>query len=134
VISDSFEDKHRGRAVGYFYGGQQPGGIVHRTGGRAVLRLLRLVLLPFGIGYFIGTVTGGWLVSSLDRVLPRRGRVGVPQGDQMLFAVIAFWVMVVLMLVNAAVISALYATYPRDRARVFVTLEDRRVRVLTQDS
>lgn len=75
LISDSFEDKHRGRAVGYFYGGQQPGGIVHRTGDRAVLRLLRLVLLPFGIGYFIGTVTGGWLVSSLDRVLPRRGRV-----------------------------------------------------------
>ncbi len=29
-----------------------------------------LVLLPFGIGYFCGTVGGGFVVAALDRVMP----------------------------------------------------------------
>ncbi len=166
-----------------------------------------LVLLPFGIGYFCGTVASGYIVSALDRVMPRRGRVAFLQAAQIAFAVIAFFgtqfdhrniavygvfwalmgatqglnpgvnrpivmsvvlpelrgqafaifltifetigwglfslgagqfaervgiqpvflaVLVILMLVNALVITGLYATYPRDRDRVVQTLEQRR--------
>ncbi|MCA4133908.1 MFS transporter [Arthrobacter sp. M4] len=49
-----------------------------------------IVLLPFGLGYFAGTVGGGWLVGLLDRVFPHNGRVAYLQGAQVLFAVIAF--------------------------------------------
>jgi hypothetical protein len=48
------------------------------------------VLLPFGIGYFIATVGGGWLVAYLDRVVPHRGRVAYLQAAQVFFAIVAF--------------------------------------------
>lgn len=166
-----------------------------------------VVLLPFGLGYFAGTVGGGWLVALLDRVLPGNGRVAYLQGAQILFAVVAFfatqfrydgiavygifmallgfcqganppanrpivaavvppelrnqafaifltvfetlgwavfslgagilastlgiqtvflWVLVILMLVNAAVLSGLYFCYPRDVARNNELLDRRR--------
>ena len=50
-----------------------------------------LVLLPFGFGYFAGTVGGGWIVALLDRVVPRRGRVAFIQCAQILFAIVAFF-------------------------------------------
>jgi len=173
-----------------------------------------LVLLPFGIGYFVGTVGGGWLVSLLDRVMPDRGRVAFIQAAQILFALFAFigtqinygsssivvyavfwallgacqgmnppvnrpivaavvlpelrgqafaifitvfetlgwaafslgagalattmgiqtvflWVLVVLMLINAAVLTALYFCYPRDVRRVKDILTARRNQALT---
>jgi predicted MFS family arabinose efflux permease len=170
-----------------------------------------IVALPFGIGYFLGTVGGGFVVSALDRVLPMRGRVMYIQAAQILFAFVAFlgtqfgyqniavyaalwglmglcqglnpgvnrpivmsvtlpelrgqafaimitifeaigwavfsigagmladvlglqtvfmWILVVLMLVNAAWLSILYATYPRDVRRVEETLQLRRVEAL----
>lgn len=49
------------------------------------------VLLPYGVGYFIGAVSGGWAVAALDRVLPFYGRVGLLQISQVLFAVSAFF-------------------------------------------
>jgi MFS family permease len=170
------------------------------------------VLIPFGIGYFVGTIGGGYLVAFLDRVLPARGRVAYLQAAQILFAVVAFfgtqfnygttitiyavfwalfglcqginppvnrpivaavilpelrgqafaiwltifetigwalfslgagalavslgiqtvflWVLVILMLVNAAVLTALYAVYPRDVRRVNDQLEQRRTAAL----
>ncbi|MDJ0104871.1 MFS transporter [Rhodococcus erythropolis] len=165
------------------------------------------VLLPFGVGYFAGTVGGGLLISRLDKILPYTGRVAYLQGAQILFAIVAFfatqiryegiavyaifmvllgfcqganppanrpivaavvppelrnqafaiflnvfetigwvtfslgagvlaatlgiqtvffWVLVVLMLVNAAVLSSLYFCYPRDVAQITETLEQRR--------
>ena len=50
-----------------------------------------LVLLPFGIGYFVGTIGSGYLVALLDRVLPDRGRVAFIQSAQILFAIVAFF-------------------------------------------
>ncbi|WP_026555151.1 MFS transporter [Arthrobacter sp. 35W] len=169
------------------------------------------VLLPFGLGYFAGTVGGGWLITLLDRVLPGIGRVAYLQGAQVLFAVAAFfttqfryegiavygvfmallgfcqganppanrpivaavvppelrsqafaiflnvfetigwavfslgagilaaslgiqtvflWTLVVLMLVNALVLSGLYFCYPRDVARNTAMLEQRRADAL----
>ena len=41
-----------------------------------------LVLLPFGIGYFVGTIGSGYLVALLDRVLPDRGRVAFIQSPR----------------------------------------------------
>jgi len=171
-----------------------------------------LVMLPFGLGYFAGTLGGGFLTSYLDRVLPIRGRVIFLQSAQVLFAVIAFfgtqfdyanigvyavfwglmgmaqglnpginrpivmaitlpelrgqafaifitifeaigwalfalgaglfadvvgiqtvffWTLVVLMLVNAAVLSALYFTYPRDVHRIESTLNARRAELIS---
>ncbi|MET1006094.1 MAG: MFS transporter [Propionibacteriaceae bacterium] len=49
------------------------------------------VLLPYGIGYFIGALTGGWVVAVLDRVLPYHGRVALLQVGQVLFAVAAYF-------------------------------------------
>lgn len=49
-----------------------------------------IVLVPFGLGYFAGTVGGGWLVGLLDRVLPHNGRVAYLQGAQIMFAAVAF--------------------------------------------
>ena len=161
--------------------------------------LAAIVALPFGIGYFLGTVGGGFVVSALDRRGGRNGRVAFLQAAQVLFAVIAFfatqfdvasigyyaafwglmglaqglnpgvnrpilmsvmapelraqgfviyltifevigwaaftyvagvladafslqavflWILVILMLVNAAVLGLLYRFYPRDRKRV----------------
>ncbi|MCX2746810.1 MFS transporter [Arthrobacter sp. MI7-26] len=172
-----------------------------------------IVLVPFGLGYFAGTVGGGWLMALLDRILPDRGRVAYLQGAQVLFAAVAFfatqfhydnisiygafwallgfaqganppanrpivaavvlpelrgqafaifltvfetigwavfslgagalaatlgiqsvflWTLVVLMLVNAAVLTALYFYYPRDVIRVRDTLEQRRQEALLQ--
>ncbi|MFD0921415.1 MFS transporter [Saccharopolyspora rosea] len=48
------------------------------------------VLVPFGLGYFAGTVGSGWLVRLVDRLAPRRGRVGCLQAVQVLFAATAF--------------------------------------------
>lgn len=170
------------------------------------------VLLPFGLGYFIANLGGGWLVAYLDRVMPHRGRVAYIQAAQIFFAIVAFfgtqiytgnniavygafwallgagqglnppvnrpivaavvlpevrgqafaiWLaifetigwavfalgagqiatavgiqtaflgfLVVLMLVNAAVLTALYFTYPRDVNRVEDVLDARRVEAL----
>ncbi len=166
-----------------------------------------VVLLPFGIGYFLGTVGGGLTVSALDRLVPERGRIAYLQAAQVIFAVVAFfgtqfhyesigiyavfwalmgaaqglnpgvnrpivmsvvlpelraqsfviflaifetigwaafsfiagqladvigiqavfwWMLVVLMMINAAVITLLYAVYPRDRDRVRTELLRRR--------
>lgn len=166
-----------------------------------------VVLLPFGIGYFVGTILGGLTVSTLDRLVPRRGRVVFLQAAQLIFALVAFfgtqfhyeaigiyaifwalmggaqglnpgvnrpivmsvvrpelraqafvifltifetigwaaftyiagaladligiqtvflWMLVILMVINAAVISVLYAVYPRDRERVTTELVRRR--------
>lgn len=165
------------------------------------------ILLPYGIGYFFGAMSGGWAVTALDRVLPFHGRIALLQASQVLFAVAAFfgtqlrhdnivvyalfcvgmgamqalnpvtnrpivmsvvlpelrgqasaifltifdtvgwavfalvaglladevgigvvffWGLVVLMLVNAAWISLLYLTYPRDAAEMATILENRR--------
>lgn len=170
-----------------------------------------IVLLPFGIGYFVGTLAGGFTVSWLDNVLPHRGRVIFIQSAQVFFAFVAFlatqfdyknigiyaifwalmgigqganpgvnrpiimsvtlpevrgqafaimitifeaigwglfsigagaladtlglqavflWVLVILMLVNALVLSALYVTYPRDVRRVDAILEQRRTELV----
>jgi MFS family permease len=170
------------------------------------------VLLPFGLGYFAGTIGGGWLLALLDRTLPDRGRVAYIQAAQVFFAVVAFaatqfgyggivtycvlwalmgfgqglnppvnrpivaavilpelrgqafaifvtvfetigwavfslgagqladslgiqavflWTLVVLMLVNAAVLTSLYLTYPRDARRVTAELDRRRAVALS---
>ena len=171
------------------------------------------VLIPFGIGYFVGTVGGGYFLVALDKVLPHRGRVAYLQLAQVLFAVVAFfgtqfhygsigiyaifwalfglcqglnppvnrpivaavvlpelrgqafaiwltifetigwalfslgagelavslgiqtvflWILVILMLVNAAVLTLLYRTYPRDVRNVENELENRRLSALGQ--
>ncbi|WP_341975878.1 MFS transporter [Microbacterium sp. LTA6] len=158
-----------------------------------------IVALPFGIGYFLGTIGGGFLVSAIDRRRGRFSRVAYLQIAQVLFAAVAFigtqfdvdsiafyaivwgimgatqglnpginrpilmsvmapelraqgfviylsifevigwaaftiaagvladafglqavflWVLVILMLVNAAVLGLLYRFYPRDRKRI----------------
>jgi len=170
-----------------------------------------LVLLPFGIGYFVGTFAGGFTVSWLDKVMQHTGRVVFIQSAQVFFAIVAFfgtqfdyknigiyaifwalmgigqgvnpgvnrpivmsvtlpelrgqafaimitifeaigwglfsigagaladalglqevflWILVVLMLVNAAVLSVLYATYPRDARRVTAELDRRRAELV----
>lgn len=48
-----------------------------------------IVLAPFGIGYLVGTLGGGALLSVLDRALPDRGRVWYIQAAQITFAVAA---------------------------------------------
>jgi MFS family permease len=50
-----------------------------------------IVLMPFGLGYLVGTVGGGWVLGLLDRVLPDHGRVAYIQTAQVLFAVVAFF-------------------------------------------
>ena len=50
-----------------------------------------IVALPFGIGYFLGTVGGGFVVSALDRRGGPNGRVVFLQTAQVLFAVVAFF-------------------------------------------
>jgi hypothetical protein len=44
------------------------------------------VLLPFGLGYLVGTVGGGWLLGWLGRVLPTRDRIAYLQVAQLGFA------------------------------------------------
>ena len=53
--------------------------------------LAAIVALPFGIGYFLGTVGGGFVVSAIDRRGGRNGRVVFLQSAQVLFAVVAFF-------------------------------------------
>lgn len=50
-----------------------------------------IVALPFGLGYFLGTVGGGFIVSALDRRGGAVGRVAFLQIAQILFAVVAFF-------------------------------------------
>lgn len=50
-----------------------------------------LVLAPFGIGYVVGTVGGGLVLTVLDRVIPDRGRVAYIQAAQVVFAAAAFF-------------------------------------------
>jgi MFS family permease len=50
-----------------------------------------IVMLPYGIGYFLGTFAGGYILAAIDRVAPKRGRVAYLQVAQVLFAVIAFF-------------------------------------------
>jgi len=50
-----------------------------------------LVLIPFGIGYLVGSIGGGYVVALLDRTLPSRGRVWFIQFAQLAFAAVAFF-------------------------------------------
>jgi predicted MFS family arabinose efflux permease len=50
-----------------------------------------VVLIPFGVGYVVGTLGGGWIVGRLDAVLPSRGRVVYIQAAQVAFALAAFF-------------------------------------------
>ncbi|MDX3103898.1 MFS transporter [Nonomuraea angiospora] len=50
-----------------------------------------LVALPFGLGYSVATLSAGFVLPRLDRLMPSRGRVLVLQLAQILFAVIAFF-------------------------------------------
>ena len=61
--------------------------------------------------------TLGWVVFSLVA-----GALAATLGIQTVF----FWVLVFLMLVNAAVLSSLYVCYPRDVAKNTEILEQRR--------
>lgn len=167
-----------------------------------------VVMMPYGAGYLVGTVGGGYLLPFVDRWWTDRGRVAFLQLAQVLFAVVAFfgtqftysggigvycvfwalmgfsqglnptvnrpvvtavvlpelrgqafavwlsvfevlawaafslaagqlaesigiqqvflWVMVILMLINAAVLGLLHRTYPQDARRVRDALEERR--------
>ncbi|NGO14008.1 MFS transporter [Streptomyces sp. HC44] len=167
-----------------------------------------VVMVPYGAGYLVGTVGGGFLLPFVDRWWTDRGRIAFLQLAQVLFAVVAFigtqfhysggigiycvfwalmgfgqglnptvnrpvvtavvlpelrgqafavwlsvfevlawaafslaagqlaeslgiqvvflWVMVILMLVNAAVLGLLHSTYPRDARRIRDALEERR--------
>lgn len=168
--------------------------------------LAAIVALPFGIGYFLGTLGGGFVVSALDRRVGSHGRVAFLQLAQVVFAVVAFfatqfdvsaityyavlwglmgaaqglnpgvnrpilmsvmrpelrgqgfviyltifevlgwagftfvagiladeyslqmvflWILVIVMLVNAAVLTVLYAVYPKDRKRVDDVITER---------
>ncbi|MFD5764450.1 MFS transporter [Streptomyces sp. NPDC127049] len=50
-----------------------------------------IVLLPFGIGYFLGTLLGGFAADWATRRSPRHGSVAVLQSAQFAFAVVAFF-------------------------------------------
>ncbi|MCX5435290.1 MFS transporter [Streptomyces sp. NBC_00063] len=50
-----------------------------------------VVLFPMGIGFFTGTVLGGFLADRTVRRHPRHGLVAVLQGAQFAFAVVAFF-------------------------------------------
>lgn len=50
-----------------------------------------VVLIPFGIGYVVGTFGGGFTVSWLDRVLPHTGRIVFIQVAQFGFGVAALF-------------------------------------------
>ena len=65
--------------------------------------------------------TIGWALFSLGA-----GALAVTLGLQQVF----LWIMVVLMLVNAAVLTALYVTYPRDVRRVTAALDLRRAQAV----
>ncbi|WP_420036405.1 MFS transporter [Streptomyces sp. cg28] len=49
------------------------------------------VLLPFGIGYFLGTLLGGVAADRATRRSPRHGPVAVLQAAQFVFALVAFF-------------------------------------------
>jgi len=65
--------------------------------------------------------TIGWALFSLGA-----GQLATALGIHTVF----LWILVLLMLVNAVVLGALYLTYPRDVRRVEHTLETRRVEAL----
>ncbi len=172
-----------------------------------------IVLLPFGVGYLLGTLGGGYLMPVLDRIAPNRGRIAYLQIAQVFFAIVAFfgtqihwsggiaiygvfwalmglgqgvnppanrpivaavvlpelrgqafaiwltifetlgwalfaivagslaaslgiqevflYILVGLMLVNAAVLSILYVTYPRDVRKIEAQLDRRRAEAIT---
>jgi MFS family permease len=50
-----------------------------------------VVAFPFGIGYLVGTLGGGYLMPILDRIAPDRGRIAYLQIAQVFFAVAAFF-------------------------------------------
>ncbi|MFF1904859.1 MFS transporter [Kitasatospora sp. NPDC058218] len=49
-----------------------------------------IVLMPLGIGFLLGTLSGGFLADWAARKSPRHGLPGVLQGAQIAFAVLAF--------------------------------------------
>ncbi|WP_405779308.1 MFS transporter [Streptomyces sp. NBC_00859] len=49
-----------------------------------------LAMLPYGAGYFLGTVIGGYLADRIHRRCPRRGRVALFQLAHVAFAAVAF--------------------------------------------
>ncbi|GAA1700640.1 hypothetical protein GCM10009808_17920 [Microbacterium sediminicola] len=50
-----------------------------------------IAMAPFGIGYLAGTVVGGFLSDSLNKLSVNYGRVAMLQGAQVLFAVVAYF-------------------------------------------
>jgi hypothetical protein len=96
------------------------------------------VVIPFGIGYFIATVAGEWIVAGLDRVWPHRGRIAYLQAAQVFFAVVAFFGTQLHYGSTGihAIFWALFGagqairTYPRDVAHVEDALERRCVQAL----
>ncbi|WP_329624869.1 MFS transporter [Streptomyces sp. NBC_01255] len=54
-------------------------------------QLASVVILPFGVGYFLGTLLGGVAVDRVSRRNPRSGPVAVLQAAQFAFAVFAFF-------------------------------------------
>ncbi|MFE2873466.1 MFS transporter [Embleya sp. NPDC059259] len=50
-----------------------------------------VMLLPFGVGYFLGTVLGGFAADRVSRISPRYGLVALLQAAQIVFAVFAYF-------------------------------------------
>lgn len=81
-----------------------------------------LVALPYGVGYFAGTVTGGMAVDRLHRRFPQRGRIAFLQVTQFLFVAVAFaatqldWGSIAIFSVFFAMLGALAGVNPVVRA------------------
>lgn len=77
-----------------------------------------IVLLPFGLGYFLGTVIGGLVADRVQRLNPRTGRIALLQGAQFAFAVVAFvatqfnWVSILIFAVFYAALGFLQGVNP----------------------
>jgi predicted MFS family arabinose efflux permease len=77
-----------------------------------------LVLLPSGIGYFLGTLVGGLVADRVQQRNPRSGRIMLLQVAQLAFAVVAFfgfqfdWGSIVIYSVFFAVLSFLQGVNP----------------------
>ncbi|MGI3782750.1 MAG: MFS transporter, partial [Janthinobacterium lividum] len=49
-----------------------------------------VVVLPYGVGYFLGALAGGWLVTLVHARYPQHGRIAVLQAAQLGFAAVAY--------------------------------------------
>ena len=50
-----------------------------------------IVMAPFGIGYLVGTIIGGFLSDTLNKWSVNYGRIAMLQGAQVLFAIVAYF-------------------------------------------